>query len=164
MLSSRYQNRSQVDDVVAVQVQPGDGCSARGREADQQPRISTPLKMLAPLVAARVVEQCQISGLRVNGLCRRKLAAVAALTGPCQITQVAYPIKNDRNSMLGGEIVRRVVGGRRAVFAPAASSALDHAPDADVNQGGYSTGIGRRPSCWVSASRDTCRSSANLTR
>ena len=90
--------------------------------------------MLAPLIAARVVEQCQISGLRVNGLCRRELAAIAALTGPCQIIEVACPAKNDRNNMLGGEIVRRVVGGRHAVFAPAAGPALDNAPGGDVDQ------------------------------
>ena len=90
--------------------------------------------MVIPLVTARVVKQSQFPRLRVHSLRCRELAAVAALTGPCQIIEVACSAEDRRENMLGGKIIRRVIGRRSAVFAPAAGPVLNDAPCVDADQ------------------------------
>lgn len=81
-----------------------------------------------------MIKQSQFPRLRVHSLRRRELTAIAALTRPCQIIEFACSAEDDRGNMRGGKIVRRVVGGRSAVFAPAAGPALNDASCVNVDQ------------------------------
>lgn len=71
---------------------------------------------------------------RVNGLGRRELAVVAALARPGKVIQIVGPSAAAGNDVFGGEVVRRMVGGTSAVFAPPLRSRLDTSPGLNIYQ------------------------------
>lgn len=164
MLSGRQQNRPQVHDVIPVQIKPRDRRLAARGLAEESQAVIAPPEVIAPGMAAGVVERDPASRLRVDRLCRRELAAVAALTGPGQIIQGIGSPATLRDDVFGGKIIRGVIRRTAAVFTPSVGPLLNKTPGLAVDHGGYSTGVGRSPSSWISASKDVCRISASLMR
>ena len=91
MFAVQTEDAAQIDDTGTVQLKFDDCRSARRRSAQDHLEIITPVEMLFPLMAARVVQRGDLTTFRVQTLRAGELVVVASLAGKSQIIQPVRP-------------------------------------------------------------------------
>ena len=85
MLVYRDQNRSQIYDALAVQLQARYGRSACWRPPDDQRIVLAPCKVITPTITTRMKQRGQNACERIGGFGAGIFQVVATLTGERQI-------------------------------------------------------------------------------